>query len=81
MSSLRITGGTHTSATLELDGTDISNATKGLTLTMRAGHLPVAVLEVPVTDLSTETQADVRISDEVCELLVGLGWTPPGEGG
>jgi hypothetical protein len=82
VSTLRITSEARTMAKIELDGTDVSNAVKGLTLTMKPGQLPTAVLEIPVVDLSSEPgEANVHISDATRDLLVQIGWTPPTEGG
>lgn len=77
MSALRIISASRTMATVELDGVDVSKAVCGLTMKMKAGHLPNVVLEVLVLDLSTESEADARIPDETRELLLKLGWTPP----
>lgn len=82
MTKLRITSGPNTTATVELDGADVSRAVCGLTLTMKPGHLPTAVLEVPLLDVSAGTgELNVHIPDEARDLLLKLGWTPPGEGG
>jgi len=81
VTALRITGGPHASASIEINGTDVSRAVRGLTLTMKVGRLPTVVLEVPVLQgLSAEAgEVDVRIPDETRELLLKLGWTAPEE--
>lgn len=67
---------------VELDGVDISRALYGLSLTIRAGDMPSAVLDVVVEEIPTELD-EVRayLPDATKELLVRLGWTPPAEEG
>lgn len=65
---------------IELDGVDISRSLIGLSLTIRAGDMPSAVLDVVAEEIPTELDG-VRayLPDATKELLVRLGWTPPAE--
>ena len=60
---------------VELDGHDVSNALRGLTLEINAGDMPTATLRV----VAEEVRA--YLPDATKELLVRLGWTPPTEEG
>lgn len=65
---------------VELDGVDISRSLIGLSLNIRAGEMPAAVLDVIAEELPTQLD-EVRayLPDATKELLVRLGWTPPAE--
>ncbi|MGW4670086.1 hypothetical protein [Streptomyces sp. NPDC004324] len=65
---------------VELDGVDISPSLIGLTLTIHAGDMPSAVLNVIAEEIPTELD-EVRayLPDATKDLLVRLGWTPPAE--
>lgn len=65
-----------------LDGTDVADALRGLTLDMGAhDDLPTATLDVLVTELpGVDTEVRAVIAPEAHDLLVRLGWTPPTEG-
>jgi hypothetical protein len=65
---------------VEVDGVDISRALLGLTLYVRAGDMPTAVLDVVAEEIPTELD-DVRayLPEATKDLLVRLGWTPPAE--
>lgn len=66
-----------------LDGRDISRAVRGLRLHAGVGELTTVELELPVVVVSELSGALVLagLEDEVRELLVELGWTPPAEEG
>lgn len=65
---------------VELDGVDISRSLIGMTLTIRAGDVPSAVLDVIAEEVPSQLD-EVRayLPDATKELLVRLGWTPPAE--
>ncbi|MFG3276236.1 hypothetical protein [Streptomyces luteogriseus] len=65
---------------VELDGVDVSRALLGLTLYVRAGDMPSAVLDVIAEEIPTELD-EVRayLPEATKDLLVRLGWTPPAE--
>lgn len=65
---------------VELDGVDVSRALLGLTLRLRAGDMPTAVLDVIAEEIPTEL-AEVRacLPEATKDLLIRLGWTPPVE--
>mgnify|MGYP001590970601 CR=1 FL=1 len=64
---------------VEVAGTDISNAISGLTLTADAGSLSVLTLTLPIIEAGElDGEARVFIPDETKDLLMSLGWTPPG---
>jgi hypothetical protein len=63
---------------VELDGRDISNHVNGLTLTAAVNEPVKVTLDVPVHKVTEyEGDAVVRLSPELEEILLGLGWTPP----
>ena len=64
---------------VHLDGHDISNALAGVSLHMKSGHLPTAVLDVYVHEMPTGDvrEAHVDLPPATRDLLVRLGWTPP----
>jgi hypothetical protein len=80
VSQLRITGGPVV-AKIELDGTDISNAVRGLNLAMSVDSVPRVELDVLVLDASSHEVEGVAayIPDATRELLLKLGWTAPPE--
>jgi hypothetical protein len=75
---LSISGGPGTYQ-VRLDGLDIANGIRNLTLQMGVDHdIPVATLDLVVWSVEdVELAAVPRVPDATRELLVGLGWTPP----
>lgn len=67
-------------AVVRLDGTEIQNALRGLSLDMEVGEITTARLDVLVVD-TTDFDGDVsaHIPEAARELLIKLGWTPPPE--
>lgn len=66
-----------------VDGVDISSLVTGVGIEARVGKLPVVTLTLLIHDktpLGSEWRAAVRIDDATRDLLVRLGWTPPGGG-
>lgn len=61
--------------TLRLDGVDVSDAVSGFTLAGKAGQPTTLTLDLLVT---ADASGDVVVSPDVHELLIDLGWTPPG---
>lgn len=69
-----------TTGTLKVDGNDLTDAVRGVDISLRAGHLPVIHLDLVILDLeSVTTDAKVFIPDATREALIALGWTPPEE--
>lgn len=70
-----------TSATVRVDGVDISHALTGLTITAGAGEGPTATLDLAIHEESghhvTATDVRLRVPDDTRDALVALGWTPP----
>lgn len=67
------------SSTVEIGGVDLSAAVSGLSLTIDHGNLPRLVLTLPIIDGGeVDGEAVVVIPDETKDLLLSLGWTPPG---
>lgn len=66
-------------AVIELDGQDISNAVGRVSVEMRAGDIPRAVLYVSVGTTADLGEVTAHIPAEAHDLLVKLGWTPPEE--
>lgn len=67
-------------AKVVLDGQEIQNALRGVTLTMGM-HEVTAHLDLAVTEFTRFEGSDVQIQirDEVRDLLIRHGWTPPDE--
>ncbi|HEY9473386.1 MAG TPA: hypothetical protein VIS06_05965 [Mycobacteriales bacterium] len=76
MRTVKITNANRVDGEVSLDGESISDAVRGLTLTMCAGDIPTLTLDV-VADVLFDGQTDVVIPEETRALLVRLGWTPP----
>lgn len=68
-------------AEILLNGQDIASALTDLTLTMGVGKVPTATLDLLLIDTTQIQDAETRIliPDATRDLLVTLGWTPPGE--
>lgn len=76
---IRISAHGHT-GTVELDGQDISHAVQDVAVKMHAGDTPQVTLGLALHALDeSDLDAEVRIPDATRDLLVSLGWTPPGE--
>lgn len=62
-----------------LDDIDVSKCTRGLSLDATVGELPRLKLDVlPRRGLTYEGDVAVDVIGEMRDLLIGLGWTPPG---
>lgn len=65
---------------LELDGRDISNHVRGLTLDAAVGAPVRVTLDIPVHKVAQfEGDAVIGLTLEMEEILIGLGWTPPAQ--
>lgn len=66
--------------TIEVDGTDISDAVHATQIQAKPGSSTKVTLDLGVIELNHfgAEQADVFISDHATLALVALGWTPPG---
>jgi hypothetical protein len=67
-------------ATIKLDGHDISAGIKAYELRQDAPHLPPVVLLTPaVFEVATaDVEGKVYVAPAASDLLIRLGWTPPG---
>jgi hypothetical protein len=67
-------------SSIVLDGTDVSNGVRALTLRSAAGELTKLELEMCTTDGATITAgtALVAIADATANALITMGWLPPG---
>lgn len=82
MSKIEISGtGLPGGTAVRLDDQDIVRDLRGLTLTMGVDRVPVVELDVSVFEgVGLELEdVQVYIPESTRELLVRLGWTPPGE--
>jgi hypothetical protein len=79
MSKVRITDVRINTAKVEIDGVDVSSATRALMFRHEVGHRPELELELGVFDVSEIDSPDVKImiTPSTHEALVALGWTPP----
>jgi hypothetical protein len=65
-------------AMIELDGQNVADSIRGLTVTLKAGDLPTLVLDPVVEDISLELEnPQVYVSAAARHLLIKIGWTPP----
>jgi hypothetical protein len=67
------------SGTVEVDGTDLADALRGIKVSAEPGSpaqvtLNLGVIELHSLDLE---QAEIIVPGEVREALIVLGWTPP----
>lgn len=64
-----------------VDGTDLADACRGYTLRATVNEVPQLTLELDVVDQAAAVsgEAVVDVSDATRQLLVELGWTPPGQ--
>ncbi len=61
---------------IRLDGTEVSHFVRGFTLEASIGSVTHMGLDVVVT--RAEVEAETVVVPEVYDLLVRLGWIPPG---
>jgi hypothetical protein len=68
-------------ARIRLDDTDISNAVRGIDVSMEAGNLPQVTVELRIDEIRRidSEHAVVLIPSSTRDALVALGWTPPQE--
>ena len=65
-------------ARLMIDGLDIANATRSLSLVWGPDPLPTLTLELQPGEMAVELeQAKVVVDDNTREVLLKLGWTEP----
>lgn len=80
MSHIQIfTGPKDTDATVILDGQNISKGLRGYEISHMSPGRPAVNLHPAVFERTTvDLEADVYISPEASDLLIRMGWTPPG---
>lgn len=72
--------GTGHSATVELDGVDVSAGVCAVDIHAEASaEVPRVVLHIAALASDIETEAKVRLAPGTDDLLIQLGWTPPSE--
>lgn len=79
LSKLEIVSTSPVTAVVRLDGVEIQDALRGLTLTMGAGDFTQATLELNVVEV-TQFAGDgvqVFIPGAARDLLISAGWKPP----
>lgn len=66
---------------VHLNGQDIAHGLTGLTLTMGAGRVPQATLDLLILDVTEvqDTETRILIPDTTRDALIALGWTPPAD--
>lgn len=73
-----ISGDPITVQRVELDGEDVSDAVRALSVEMSSTDMPVVMIAPMVQDLSVElAEPQIYISPAARHLLIKLGWTPP----
>lgn len=79
--TFRFEGKGATGGTVMLDGEDISDGVRGLTLEAAVGEVTRVTLDIPVVVTSEAADnVEVFMPDQTRDLLIKLGWTPPSEG-
>lgn len=65
--------------TITVDGHDLSNATRGISLRSEVGQMPEILLDLVVIETTRidAEEVEVTIPTATAEALVALGWTPP----
>lgn len=74
--SLDATGG----GNVGIDGHDVTDTVRGLTLKASVGCVPQLVLDLGIHTGEIDGQAHVHIPADTAATLVHLGWTPPDDG-
>lgn len=69
----RVRGGS-----LVVDGADLSNMATGFALDYGADRVPTLTVDLMVDEGEVDGDMRVVLPDEVGDLLVEWGWTPPG---
>jgi hypothetical protein len=66
---------------VELDGTDITKLTTGVTVSYAVGQIPSVELDVLVFEATSDAGlAEIRIPEDTRALLMKFGWSPPTDG-
>lgn len=65
---------------IEIDGHDVTDTVRGITLKAGAGCVPHLVLDLVIHAGEIDGQADVHVPADTAAALVDLGWTPPDDG-
>ncbi|MFI6274296.1 hypothetical protein [Streptomyces sp. NPDC050988] len=65
---------------VEIDGHDITDTVRGLTLKAGMGRVPQLVLDLRIHTGEAEAEAVVHVPADTAAALVELGWTPPDDG-
>lgn len=65
---------------VEVDGHDITDTVRELTLQAGVGRIPQLVLDLRIHNAETEAEVVAHIPADTAATLVALGWTPPDEG-
>jgi hypothetical protein len=80
MSHLEISTGADLKTVVKLDGHDITNGLRGYQITHEApGKQPLVMLHPAVFEfVEGDVEGRVYIAPAAADLLIGLGWTPPG---
>jgi hypothetical protein len=64
-------------ATVEIDGTDIAPAVRGLTVNLQLDEAPRIELDLVVMPFEYDGPADIYVAPASRDLLINAGWTPP----
>ncbi|TDD24998.1 hypothetical protein E1287_37700 [Actinomadura sp. KC06] len=65
------------SGSVQVDGHDLSNATRGLHIASVVGERPRLVLDVPVREAKVDGEMTVTVPDKTRDALTALGWGTP----
>lgn len=64
-------------ATVNVDGADLSHATRAYTIGHQVGHQPQLLLDVRLDEVTIKGEMTVEVPEATAAALVALGWTPP----
>lgn len=65
-----------------IDGADLTNACRALTLRSQVGHITTLTLDLLLLEgIEVDGETITVIPTATRDALIALGWTPPGEAG
>lgn len=63
---------------IKLNGEDVSGSVVGYDVSARVGEVNCMMLEVRIDEIYVDGEARVVLPQGTEEVLINLGWTPPG---
>jgi len=67
--------------TIVIDGVELKQTTRAITIRGEVGTFPTIELEMFIETVDADVEGCVELAEATRRLLVGMGWTPPPDGG